>query len=72
MGIQIETTIYGTTIGRALLQNTEELSYALLEMSEEDPVIVGAEIIEYDPDGKASVIAKWLRALADAIEDEAL
>ena len=70
MGIQIETTIYGGTIGRALANDPEELAYALAEMSRDDATLLGTEIVASAPYGSCDRIVTFLRCLADAIEAE--
>jgi hypothetical protein len=72
MGIQIETTIYGPQIGRALAEDHEEFAYALGEMADNDPVCLGAGIAATCAGGMAAEIVTFLRRLADAIDEEDL
>lgn len=68
MGIQIETTIYGDQIGRALANDPEELAYALKAMSEWDGAELGADIAAIYVWGTHTEIAAFLRAMADEID----
>lgn len=70
MGIQIETTIYGAQIGRALGGDPEELRYALEELTDYDAVRLGREVAEVGFFQDRDETAAWLRDFADALSSE--
>lgn len=67
MSIELSLTVYGPQLATALMNDDEELAYALNTMAEDgNPARLGANISDLIPDPAAVVV--FLRALADAIE----
>ena len=67
MSIRLEHTVYGPELARALMDDEEELAYALDTMAEDgNPAKLGKRIAPSLPD--AAIVITFLRALADAIE----
>lgn len=73
MSIQLEMTVTGGELARALLRDEEELAYALKEMAEEVSTSKQIEHLGYEvgstlySTNQEEVVA-FLRALSDAIE----
>lgn len=73
MSIQLEMTVTGGELARALLRDEEELAYALKEMAGEvgtlkDIVRVGSDVADFLQRADGEEVVTFLRALSDAIE----
>lgn len=73
MSIQLEMTVTGGELARALLRDEEELAYALKEMAEDvstpkDIERVGCNVADFLQCGDREAVVTFLRALSDAIE----
>jgi len=73
MSIQLEMTVTGGELARALLRDEEELAYALKEMAEEVSTPKKIEDLGYEVGSTLSVaqqedVVTFLRALSDAIK----
>jgi hypothetical protein len=64
------TPVSGSEIAQKLAANPEELADALVEWTDYDAPTLGPQVSEHIPFGMGKEIAAFLRAIADAVEDE--
>jgi len=70
MSIQLELTVYGPELARALGNDAEELAYFLQTLSENHSATdLGNEVAGYGQD--QANVAEWLEELARAVRAEA-
>ena len=70
MSIQLELTVYGPELARALAGDAEELAYFLQTLSEDHSATdLGAEVADHGSD--QANVADWLEELARAIRGAA-
>lgn len=68
--ISLDLSVSGDQLGRALIQDEEELAYCLTAFVEEtnDVERLGREVWGYLGFGETPGVVAWLRELADSIE----
>lgn len=66
--IGFEHRVSGSEIGRALVNDAEEMTYALIAMIEDAPEAIGADLAVYLAEGDIDAVCDFLRLLADKIE----
>lgn len=66
--ITLTHSVSGSEVGRELINDAEELAYALIEMSDQSALNIGPQVADvlYGDDRKK--VVEWLKSLAREIE----